>query len=60
MKAKPFYRKKKDVVGLTHWIEKIEVVFEISFCVEDCKLKFATCTLADAALTRWNSYVNKI
>lgn len=35
----------------------MESVFEISFRAKDCKVKFATCTLVDATLTWWNSYV---
>lgn len=46
----------KGVVGLTRWIEKMEFVFVISFCAEDCKVKFAICTLTDTTLTWWNSY----
>nr|GEU83282.1 hypothetical protein [Tanacetum cinerariifolium] len=43
------------VVGLTRWIEKIELVFQISGCAIENQVKFATCTLLDAALTWWNS-----
>nr|GFA46591.1 reverse transcriptase domain-containing protein [Tanacetum cinerariifolium] len=39
------------VVGLTRWIEKIESIFQISGCVIENQVKFATCTLLDAALT---------
>ena len=46
------------VVNLTRWIEKTESVFQISFCPDDCKVRFAACTFADAALTWWNSHVN--
>ncbi|XP_023759578.2 uncharacterized protein LOC111908001 [Lactuca sativa] len=40
------------------WIEKIESIFQISFCPDDCKVRFATCTFADVTLTWWNSHVN--
>lgn len=53
-KTKRFYRNEGEV-GLTRWMEKMESVFEISLCLEDCKVKFATCTLADATLSWWNS-----
>ncbi|GJT85828.1 hypothetical protein Tco_1067545 [Tanacetum coccineum] len=39
------------VVGLTRWIEKMESVFNISGCAIENRVKFATCTLLDAALT---------
>ncbi|XP_052622552.1 uncharacterized protein LOC128127871 [Lactuca sativa] len=48
------------VVNLTRWIEKTESVFQISFCPDDCKVRFAACTFADATLTWWNSHVNTI
>ena len=43
-------------IGLTRWIEKTESVFQISFCPEDCKVRFAASTFADTALTWWNSH----
>ncbi|XP_052622709.1 uncharacterized protein LOC128127997 [Lactuca sativa] len=46
------------VVNLTRLIEKTESVFQISFCPDDCKVRFAACTFADATLTWWNSHVN--
>lgn len=54
-KQKPFHGN-KGVVGLTRWIEKTEFVFQISFCLEDYKVKFATYTLADATLSKWTNY----
>ncbi|XP_023762869.1 uncharacterized protein LOC111911310 [Lactuca sativa] len=48
------------VVNLTKWIEKTESVFLISFCPNDCKVRFAACTFTDASLTWWNSHVNKM
>lgn len=48
------------VVGLTRWIEKMESVLKISFCTEDCKVKFSTCTLADASILLCNSYTKTI
>ena len=41
-------------IGLTRWIEKLESVFRVSNCAEDSKVKYATCTLQDSALTWWN------
>nr|GEZ42004.1 reverse transcriptase domain-containing protein [Tanacetum cinerariifolium] len=50
----------KGAVGLTHWFEKIELVFHIRNCVENCKVKYAACTMMDGVLTWWNSYVKTI
>ncbi|GJS28207.1 hypothetical protein Tco_0488827 [Tanacetum coccineum] len=44
----------KGVVGLTQWIEKMELVSNISGCAIENQVKFATCTLLGAALTWWN------
>lgn len=38
----------------------MESVFVISFCPEDCKVKFAAYALAYAALSRWNRYSKTI
>jgi hypothetical protein len=45
------------VIELTRWFEKTESVFAISSCPADCKVKYAACTLVDAALTWWNGHV---
>nr|GEW66076.1 reverse transcriptase domain-containing protein [Tanacetum cinerariifolium] len=45
------------VVGLVRWFEKMENTFEISECTEVRKVKFATATLHDRALTWWNSQI---
>nr|GEZ27209.1 putative reverse transcriptase domain-containing protein [Tanacetum cinerariifolium] len=47
-------------VGLTHWIEKMESVFNISGCAMENQVKFATCTLLDATLTWWNSQIRTL
>nr|GEY92941.1 hypothetical protein [Tanacetum cinerariifolium] len=44
------------VVGLSCWFEKMESVFHISGCGSENQVKFATCTLLDAALTWWNGH----
>ncbi|GJX06955.1 hypothetical protein Tco_0194887 [Tanacetum coccineum] len=41
-------------VGITRWFEKMESVFRIYNCAENCQVKYATCTLLDGALTWWN------
>nr|GEV02979.1 putative reverse transcriptase domain-containing protein [Tanacetum cinerariifolium] len=48
------------VVGLTWLIEKMESVFQISVCAIKNQVKFATCTLLDAALTWWNSQIRSL
>ncbi|GKD36501.1 putative reverse transcriptase domain-containing protein [Tanacetum coccineum] len=48
------------VVGLTHWLEKMKTVFNISNCPSKYKVKYATCTLQDNALTWWNSHKRTI
>ncbi|GKD39356.1 hypothetical protein Tco_1259563 [Tanacetum coccineum] len=48
------------VVGLNRWFEKMESVFHISNCAENCLVKFSACTLLYDALTWWNSYVKTI
>nr|GEX74738.1 reverse transcriptase domain-containing protein [Tanacetum cinerariifolium] len=45
------------VFGLTRWIEKMESIFNISGCAIENQMKFATCTLLDAALTWWNGQI---
>ncbi|GJV37106.1 putative reverse transcriptase domain-containing protein [Tanacetum coccineum] len=46
-------------VGLIHWFERTESVFSRSNCIEDCKVKFATGTLTEEALSWWNEAINK-
>ncbi|GKA17749.1 hypothetical protein Tco_0697586 [Tanacetum coccineum] len=48
------------VVGLTHWFEKMEIVFHISNCPEKYQVKYASCTLLNSALTWWNSHKRTI
>nr|GEZ19180.1 hypothetical protein [Tanacetum cinerariifolium] len=48
------------VVGLTRWFEKMETVFNISNCLPNYQVKYATCTLQDSALTWWNSHKRTI
>nr|GEZ14640.1 retrotransposon protein, putative, Ty3-gypsy subclass [Tanacetum cinerariifolium] len=44
-------------VGLIRWIEKMEMVFTVSKCIEANKVVFAAATFQDRALTWWNSQV---
>ncbi|GKE42156.1 putative reverse transcriptase domain-containing protein, partial [Tanacetum coccineum] len=43
-------------IGLIRWFERTESVFSRSSCTEDCKVKFATGTLIEEALSWWNSF----
>nr|GEV35398.1 hypothetical protein [Tanacetum cinerariifolium] len=61
MKCHPLnFKGNEGVVGLTRWIEKMESVFNISGCAIENRVKFATCTLLDAALTWWNSQIRTL
>ncbi|GJS42664.1 hypothetical protein Tco_0567707 [Tanacetum coccineum] len=50
----------KGAVGLIRWFERTESVFSCSNCTEDCKVKFATGTLTEEALSWWNSFTQPI
>nr|GEU59496.1 hypothetical protein [Tanacetum cinerariifolium] len=61
MKCQPLnFKGTEGVVGLIRWCEKIETVFHISNCPERYRVKYATCTLLDSALTWWNSHKRAI
>ncbi|GJZ83232.1 reverse transcriptase domain-containing protein [Tanacetum coccineum] len=47
-------------VGLIRWFERTESVFSCSNYTEDCKVKFATGTLTEEALSWWNSFAQPI
>nr|GEU97852.1 reverse transcriptase domain-containing protein [Tanacetum cinerariifolium] len=47
-------------VGLIRWFERSESVFSRSNCIEDCKVKLATGTLTEEALSWWNSFTQPI
>ncbi|GKB08474.1 putative reverse transcriptase domain-containing protein [Tanacetum coccineum] len=47
-------------IGLIRWFERIESVFSHSNSIEDCKVKFATSTLIEEALSWWNSFAQPI
>ena len=46
----------KGVLGLIGWIKKMEYVFQISFCQEECKVRFVACTFSKVALTWLNDH----
>lgn len=54
-KLKPFHGN-EGIVCLTRRIENMEPVLEISFYLEDCKVKFVACTLENIALSWWTSH----
>ncbi|GKE29965.1 reverse transcriptase domain-containing protein, partial [Tanacetum coccineum] len=61
MKCQPLnFKGNEGVVGLTRWIEKMDLVFNISGCAIENQVKFATCTLLGAALTWWNSQIRTL
>nr|GFA36062.1 hypothetical protein [Tanacetum cinerariifolium] len=61
MKCHPLnFKGNEGVVGLTRWIKKMESIFNISGCAIENQVKFATCTLLDAALTWWNGQIQTL
>ncbi|GKE15781.1 hypothetical protein Tco_1423358, partial [Tanacetum coccineum] len=50
----------ESAVGLIRWFERTESVFSYSNCTVDCKVKFATGTLTEEALSWWNSFAQPI
>ncbi|GKC24772.1 hypothetical protein Tco_1026922 [Tanacetum coccineum] len=61
LKCKPYnFSGTKGIVGLTRWFEKMETVFNVSYCPPKYQVKYATCTLQDSALTWWNSHKRTI
>nr|GEW20757.1 reverse transcriptase domain-containing protein [Tanacetum cinerariifolium] len=59
--CQPFYLNGTEgVVRLIRRFEQTELVFSRSNCVEENKVKFATGTLTDDALSWWNAYAQPI
>ncbi|GKC52948.1 hypothetical protein Tco_1075693, partial [Tanacetum coccineum] len=50
------FKGSKGAIGLIRWLERTESVFSCSNCTKDCKVKFATSTLTEEALSWWNSF----
>ncbi|GKE29294.1 hypothetical protein Tco_1444678 [Tanacetum coccineum] len=46
------FKGSEGAVGLIRWFERTESMFSHSSCIEDCKVKFATGTLTEEALSR--------
>ncbi|GJS65724.1 hypothetical protein Tco_0680288 [Tanacetum coccineum] len=52
MSYQPFnFKGSEGTVGLIRWFERTESMFSRSNCTEDCKVKFATGTLTEEALS---------
>ncbi|GJZ45955.1 reverse transcriptase domain-containing protein [Tanacetum coccineum] len=51
------YDGKGGAIALTRWIEKMENVIDNSGCAENQKVKYATSSLVNKALTWWNTQV---
>ncbi|GJU88361.1 hypothetical protein Tco_1300784 [Tanacetum coccineum] len=61
MSCQPFYYNcTEGAIGLIHWFERTELVLSRCNYTEDCKVKFATGTLTEDALSWWNSYAKPI
>ncbi|GJU53938.1 putative reverse transcriptase domain-containing protein [Tanacetum coccineum] len=61
MSCQPFnFKGTEGAVGLIRWFERTESVFSHSNCTKDCKVKFATGTLTEEALSWWNSFSQPI
>nr|GEZ61184.1 reverse transcriptase domain-containing protein [Tanacetum cinerariifolium] len=56
----PRKQSSKGVVGLIRWFERTKSVFSCSNCTEGCKVKFATGTLTEEALSGCNSFTQAI
>nr|GEX06622.1 reverse transcriptase domain-containing protein [Tanacetum cinerariifolium] len=61
MSCQPFnFKGSEGAVGLIYWFERAESVFSRSNCTKDCKVKFATGTLTEEALSWWNYFAQPI
>ncbi|GKB87443.1 putative reverse transcriptase domain-containing protein, partial [Tanacetum coccineum] len=61
MECQPLnFKGTEGVVRLIRWFEKMETMFHISNYPEKYKVKYATCTLLNTALTWWNSHKRTI
>nr|GEX21348.1 reverse transcriptase domain-containing protein [Tanacetum cinerariifolium] len=57
MSYQPFnFKGSEGAIGLIRWFERTKSVFSRSNCTKDCKVKFATRTLTEEALSWWNSF----
>ncbi|GKF31775.1 hypothetical protein Tco_0101573, partial [Tanacetum coccineum] len=57
MSCQPFnFKGSEGAVRLIRWFERTELVFSRNNYTKDCKVKFATGTLAKEAISWWNSF----
>ncbi|GJX87911.1 putative reverse transcriptase domain-containing protein [Tanacetum coccineum] len=54
------FKGSEGATGLIRWFKRTESVFSRSNCTEDCKVKFATGTLIEEALSWWYSFAQPI
>ncbi|GKE78223.1 hypothetical protein Tco_1544343 [Tanacetum coccineum] len=61
MSSQPInFKGTEGAVGLIRWFKQTESVFSRSNCTEDYKVKFATGTLTEEALSWWNYFAQPI
>nr|GEX72078.1 putative reverse transcriptase domain-containing protein [Tanacetum cinerariifolium] len=61
MSCQPFnFKGSEGAIRLIRWCEHTELVFSRSNCTEDCKVKFATGTLTEEAISWWNYFARPI
>ncbi|GJY28821.1 hypothetical protein Tco_0404588 [Tanacetum coccineum] len=61
MRCQPInFKGTEGAIGLICWFERTESVFSCSNCTEDYKVKFATGTLTEEALSWWNYFAQPI
>nr|GEX45453.1 putative reverse transcriptase domain-containing protein [Tanacetum cinerariifolium] len=61
MRCQPLnFKGSEGAVGLIRWFEHTELVFSRSNCTKDYKVKFATGTLTEEALSWWNFFAQPI
>ncbi|GKB62586.1 reverse transcriptase domain-containing protein [Tanacetum coccineum] len=61
MNCQPFnFKGTEGVVGLIRWFERTKLIFSRSNCIDDCKVKYATGTLTEEALSWWKSFSQPI
>nr|GEX75932.1 putative reverse transcriptase domain-containing protein [Tanacetum cinerariifolium] len=61
MSCQPFnFKGTEGAIGLICWCKRTDSVLSRRNCTEDCKVKFATSTLTEEALSWWNSFTQPI
>ena len=52
-----YFEGNEGAVVLVRWLERLETVFRICRCADEDRVKFASFTFKNAALTWWNNYL---